>query len=35
VIEPGVRAALKTTRNEKIGIIGTEATIQSEAYTKK
>jgi len=35
VIEPGVRAALKTTKNEKIGIIGTEATIQSEAYTKK
>lgn len=35
VIEPGVRAALKTTKNEKIGIIGTEATIQSEAYTQK
>ncbi len=35
VIEPGVRAALKATKNGKIGIIGTEATIQSEAYTKK
>ncbi len=35
VIEPGVRAALKVTENGKIGIIGTEATIQSEAYTKK
>ncbi|GAB5046800.1 glutamate racemase [Thermodesulfovibrio sp. TK110] len=35
VIEPGVRAALKVTENGKIGIIGTEATIQSEAYPKK
>jgi len=34
VIEPGVRAALKQTRNGKIGIIGTEATIQSGAYTR-
>jgi len=35
VIEPGVRAALKATKNGKIGIIGTEATVQSEAYPKK
>jgi len=35
VIEPGVRAALKVTKNGKIGIIGTEATVQSESYAKK
>lgn len=35
VIEPGVRAALKASKNEKIGIIGTEATVQSKAYPKK
>jgi glutamate racemase len=34
VIEPGVRKAIKTTRNNKVGVIGTEATIQSGAYTK-
>jgi glutamate racemase len=34
VIEPGVRQALKVTRNKKIGVIGTEATIQSAAYTR-
>jgi len=34
VIEPGVRRALQVTRNKRIGIIGTEATIQSGAYTK-
>lgn len=33
VIEPGVRRALKTTKNRKVGVIGTEATIQSRAYT--
>ncbi len=32
VIEPGVRAALKKTKNNRIGIIGTEATIRSNAY---
>ncbi|WP_128894735.1 glutamate racemase [Longirhabdus pacifica] len=32
VIEPGARAAIKATRNHKIGIIGTEGTIQSGAY---
>jgi glutamate racemase len=34
VIEPGVRRALQVTKNKKIGVIGTEATIQSGAYTK-
>ncbi len=34
VIEPGVRAALKSTRNKRIGVIGTEATIKSNAYTQ-
>jgi glutamate racemase len=34
VIEPGVRRALKSTKNKKIGVIGTEATIQSGAYTR-
>ena len=34
VIEPGVRRAIKITRNKKMGVIGTEATIQSGAYTR-
>jgi len=34
VIGPGVRRAVKTTQNKKIGVIGTEATIQSGAYTR-
>ena len=34
VIEPGARGALKKTSNRKIGVIGTEATIQSGAYTR-
>jgi glutamate racemase len=34
VIEPGVKAAMKATRNKKVGVIGTEATIKSNAYTK-
>lgn len=34
VIEPGVRRAVQSTRNRKVGIIGTEATIQSGAYTR-
>ncbi|HEX9144262.1 MAG TPA: glutamate racemase [Candidatus Binatia bacterium] len=33
VIEPGVKKAIKTTKNRKVGVIGTEATIQSGAYT--
>jgi glutamate racemase len=32
VIEPGAKAALKASRNRKIGVIGTRATIQSNAY---
>jgi glutamate racemase len=34
VIEPGAKAAAKATRNKKIGVIGTEATVKSNAYTK-
>jgi glutamate racemase len=32
VIAPGVEAALAATRNGRIGVIGTQGTIQSEAY---
>ena len=32
VIEPGAQAAIDTTRNFKIGIIGTEGTIKSRAF---
>jgi glutamate racemase len=32
VIEPGANAALRVTRNKRIGVIGTRATIQSGAY---
>ena len=32
VISPGVQAALSVTRSGRIGIIGTQGTIQSEAY---
>lgn len=34
VIEPGARQAARQTRNRKVGIIGTEATIASGAYTR-
>ena len=34
VIEPGARVAVKQTRNRKIGIIATEGTIASGAYTR-
>lgn len=34
VIEPGARAAIERTRNRRIGVIGTEATIASGAYTR-
>lgn len=34
VIEPGARAAVKGTKNRRIGIIGTEATIRSDAYAR-
>ncbi len=34
VIEPGVIRALSASKKKKVGVIGTEATIQSGAYTK-
>ena len=35
VIEPGVKAALAATRNRRIGMIGTEATVASRAYDRE
>ncbi len=32
VIEPGASAAVKNSKNKKIGVIGTEATVRSMAY---
>jgi glutamate racemase len=34
VIQPGAEQAVLKTRNGRIGVIGTEGTIRSEAYTK-
>ena len=34
VIEPGARAAIAATRNRRIGLIGTEATVSSGAYDR-
>ncbi|MBI5197801.1 MAG: glutamate racemase [Nitrospirae bacterium] len=34
VLEPGARAATRQTENKKIGVIGTEVTIRSQAYSK-
>lgn len=34
VIEPGVRAAIKVTKEHRIGVIGTQGTIQSGAYER-
>ncbi|CRK84335.1 glutamate racemase [Neobacillus massiliamazoniensis] len=34
VINPGARAAIKTTRNYRVGIIGTVGTVKSGAYEK-
>lgn len=34
VIEPGAKAAARSSVNRKVGVIGTEATIASSAYTK-
>lgn len=34
VIEPGARAAVMATRNRRVGIIGTEGTIESGAYSR-
>lgn len=35
VIDPGVNWALSNTKNKKIGVIGTRATINSDIYSKK
>lgn len=34
VIDPGVRAAVRATRNRRVGMIGTEATVASGAYER-
>jgi glutamate racemase len=34
VIEPGIKAAVAATRNRSIGVIGTEATVQSGSYDR-
>jgi glutamate racemase len=34
VIEPGAKAAVKSTENKRVGIIGTRATIGSNSYAK-
>ncbi len=34
VIEPGSKAAVKATRNRRVGVIGTEATVNSSAYAR-
>jgi glutamate racemase len=33
VVEPGARAAVKATRNRRVGVIGTTGTIESGAYS--
>lgn len=35
MIEPGVKAAINKTKNGKIGVIGTHATINNKAYSKE
>ncbi len=34
VVEPGARAAVKATRNRRVGVIGTTGTIESGAYAR-
>ena len=34
VIEPGAKAAVRATGNKRVGVIGTEATVNSNAYTR-
>jgi glutamate racemase len=34
VIEPGAKGAVAATRNKKVGVIGTEATVNSNAYAR-
>lgn len=35
VIEPGALEAVRITRNYKVGVIGTQATVESGAYTRR
>ena len=35
VVEPGIKAALDATRNHRIGVIGTRATVVSGTYERK
>lgn len=34
VVAPGARAAVEATRNRKVGVVGTDATVQSGMYTR-
>ena len=34
VVEPGAESAVKMTQNNRIGVIGTRATVRSESYVK-
>ncbi len=34
VVEPGARAAALATKNRRVGVIGTQATVESDVYTK-
>lgn len=34
VIDPGARAAVRATRNHRVGMIGTDATVKSSAYER-
>lgn len=34
VVIPGARAAVEATHNQKVGVVGTDATVQSGMYTK-
>jgi len=34
VVQPGARAAVRKTRNRRVGVIGTEATVGSSSYTR-
>ena len=34
VVKPGAKSAVENTTNKRIGIIGTEGTINSELYTQ-
>ncbi|MFD1706304.1 glutamate racemase [Siminovitchia sediminis] len=35
VISPGARAAIKTTQNNRVGVLGTVGTVKSEAYVRE